>query len=73
MLSGSSKTTVTELLINKVCQLTISSHNTILAQSICNHYSSLSGQPDIFSGSGTFKKSGPKHGPEKSREQKTGS
>ena len=26
------------------------------AQSICTHYSSLSGRPDIFSGSGTFKK-----------------
>jgi hypothetical protein len=32
----------------------------ILAQSICNHYSRLSGQPDIFLGSGTLKKSGPK-------------
>ena len=30
------------------------------AQSICTHYSSLSGQPDIFLGSGTGKKSGPK-------------
>ena len=43
------------------------------AQSICTHYSSLSGRPDIFLGSGTLKKSGPKYGPEKSREQETGS
>jgi hypothetical protein len=28
----------------------------INAQSICTHYSSLSGQPDIFLGSGTLKK-----------------
>ena len=36
------------------------------AQSICTHYFSLSGRPDIFLGSGTGKKSGPK----KSRVQK---
>ena len=29
--------------------------NYIVAQSICTHYSSLSGQPDIFLGSGTLK------------------
>ena len=39
---------------------------TIFAQSICTNYSSLSGRPDIFLGSGTGKKSGPK----KSRVQK---
>ena len=32
----------------------------LLAQSICTHYSSLLGRPDIFLGSGTGKKSGPK-------------
>ena len=42
-----------------------------IAQSICNHYSSLSGQPDIFLGSGTLKK-GPIYGLQKSRAQKTG-
>ena len=31
-----------------------------LAQSICTHYSKLSGRPDIFLGSGTLKKLGPK-------------
>ena len=45
----------------------------VLAQSICTHYSNLSGRPDIFLGSGTLKKSSPKYGPEKSRVQKTGS
>ena len=30
----------------------------IFAESICTHYSNLSGRPDIFLGSGTFKKSG---------------
>ena len=35
-------------------------------------YSSLSCRPDIFLGSGTLKKSGPKYGPGKSREQKQG-
>ena len=34
----------------------------LLAQSICIHYSSLSGRPDIFLGSGTLKKSDPKYG-----------
>ena len=43
-----------------------------IAQSLCTHYSSLSGRPDISLGSGTLKKSGPKYEPEKSREQKTG-
>ena len=38
-------------------------HHTI-AQSICTHYSSLSGWPDIFLWSGTWKKSGPKNGPD---------
>ena len=28
-----------------------------VAESICTHYSNLSGRPDIFLGSGTFKKS----------------
>ena len=28
------------------------------AESICTHYSDLSGRPDIYLGSGTFKKSG---------------
>jgi hypothetical protein len=32
----------------------------LIAQSICTHYSKLSGRPDIFLGSGTLKKSGPK-------------
>ena len=45
----------------------------ILAQSICTHYSDLSGRPDIFLGSGTLKKSGPKYGSEKSRVQKKSS
>ena len=31
-----------------------------LAQSICDHYSSLSGRPDMFLGSETSKKSGPR-------------
>ena len=44
---------------------TLNTLNTV-AQSICTHYSSLSGRPDIFLGSGTGKKSGPK----KSRVQK---
>ena len=35
-------------------------HTTAVAQSICTHYSKLSGQPYIFLGSGTLKKSGPK-------------
>jgi hypothetical protein len=37
------------------------------------HYSSLSVRPDIFFRVRNFKKSDPKYGPEKSREQKTGS
>jgi hypothetical protein len=40
--------------------------NKPIAQSICTHYSNLSGRPDIFLGSGTLKKSGP----QKSRVQK---
>ena len=32
----------------------------MVAQSICTHYSSLSGQPDIFLGAGTLKKQGAK-------------
>ena len=44
-------------------------HTTAVAQSICTHYSKLSGRPDIFLGSGTLKKSGPK----KAGCQKTGS
>ena len=32
----------------------------IVVESICTHYSKLSGRPDIFLGSGTLKKSGPK-------------
>ena len=39
-------------------------------QSICAHYSSLSGRPDIFLGSGTLKKSGPKYGPKKKQRSK---
>ena len=35
-------------------------HPHTIAQSICTHYSKLSGRPDIFLGSGTLKKSGPK-------------
>ena len=30
----------------------------LVVESICTHYSELSGKPDIFLGSGTFKKSG---------------
>ena len=41
-----------------------------VAQSICTNYFSLSGQPDIFLESGKIRS---KYGPEKSREQKTGS
>ena len=44
----------------------------IVAQSICAHYSSLSGQPDIFLGSGTLKK-GPKYGLQKAGCKKHGS
>ena len=36
----------------------------IFGQSICTHYSSLSGRPNIFLGSGTLKK-GPKYGLQK--------
>ena len=38
----------------------------------CTHFSSLSGQLDIFLGSGTKKKACPKDGPEKSRVKKIG-
>ena len=41
-----------------------------VAQSICNHYSSLSGRPDIFLGSETLKKTGSKIWGAKSRVQK---
>ena len=44
----------------------------IVAQSICTHYSSLSGRPDIFLGSGTLKK-GPKYGLQKAGCKKHGS
>ena len=32
--------------------------NDTIAKSICTHYSKISGRPDIFLGSGTFKKLG---------------
>ena len=44
----------------------------ILAQSIYTHYSSLSGRPDIFLGSGTFLKKGPKYGLQKAGCKKQG-
>ena len=37
---------------------TILAKNLIIAESICTHYSNLSGRPDIFLGSGTSGKSG---------------
>ena len=40
----------------KFVNLLLSIHT--IAESICTHYSNLSGRPDIFLGSGTFKKSG---------------
>ena len=44
----------------------------IIAVSICTHYSNLSGQPDIFLGSGTLKKQGPKYGVQKAGCKKQG-
>ena len=43
-----------------------------LAESICTHYSNLSGQPDIHLGSGTLKKQGPKYGVQKAGCKKQG-
>ena len=43
-----------------------------VAESICTHYSNLSGQPDIFLGSGTLKKQGPKYGVQKAGCKKQG-
>ena len=43
-----------------------------LAESTCNHCSNLSGQPDIFLGSGTLKKQGPKYGVQKAGCKKQG-
>ena len=43
-----------------------------VAQSICTHYSSLSGRPDIFLGSGTLKKPGLKYGVQKAGCKKQG-
>ena len=37
---------------------TYDSYQCIVAESICTYYSNLSGRPDIFLGSATFKKSG---------------
>ena len=44
----------------------------IVAQSICTHYSSLSGWPDIFLESGTLRQ-GPKYGFQKAGCKNTGS
>ena len=44
----------------------------IIAESICTHYSNLSGLPDIFLGSGTLKKQGPKYGVQKAGCKKQG-
>ena len=42
------------------------------AESICTHYSNLSGWPDIFLGSETLKKQGPKYGVQKAGCKKQG-
>ena len=39
---------------------------------LCTHYSNLSGRPDIFLGSGTLKKQGPKYGVQKAGCKKQG-
>ena len=44
----------------------------VIAESICTHYSNLSGRPDIFLGSGTLKKQGPKYGVQKAGCKKQG-
>ena len=43
-----------------------------IAESICTLYSNLSGRPDIFLGSGTLKKQGPKYGVQKAGCKKQG-
>ena len=47
-------------------------YDVIVAESICTQYYNLSGRPDIFLGSGTFKKQGPKYGVQKAGCKKQG-
>ena len=46
----------------QLCTMLTLPQTNLLAESICTHYSNLSGRPDIFLGSGTLKKQGPKYG-----------
>ena len=64
--------TISSKIVQNAWMYRFSEEKYTVAQSICTHYSSLSGQPDIFLGSGTLKK-GSKMWVAKSRVQKRGS